>query len=64
MNLNDLKEKWGSRMEGDVSASISAWDSAAGDYESRQALTFEDNDFLGYLRDRIPLTGDMTGLDV
>ena len=40
MNLNDLKEKWGSRMEGDVSASISAWDSAAGDYESRQAHTF------------------------
>ena len=64
MNLNDLKEKWGSRMAGDVSASISAWDSAAGDYESRQALTFEDNDFLGYLRDRIPLTGDMTVLDV
>lgn len=64
MDLEYVQKKWRHERAGDLSASISAWDSVAQDYVREDGAGMEEDGFLRYLRQKVPLTGTARILDV
>ena len=64
MDLKHLKTYWKNGMDQNMSASVQAWDSVAEDYRARSDLHMEDNPFLSYVRDKVPLCKEMRLLDI
>lgn len=64
MDLAYIQEHWCKKTFADIEASIRAWDSVAGDYESDKRVTFENDSFLQLMEEKIPFTKDMKTLDV
>lgn len=64
MDLSYLKTHWKNGMDQDIAASVQAWDSVAEDYRVRGRIRMEENPFLRYVRDKVPLSKKMRVLDV
>ena len=64
MDLTYIKNHWINHMNGDIASSISAWDSVAEDYVYDDRVRLDRNPFLLYLQEKVPLSKDMTVLDV
>lgn len=64
MDFTYIESQWVNRMNADIASSISAWDSVAEDYVYDDTVRLDNNLFLLYLQEKVPLTKDMTVLDV
>lgn len=64
MDFTYIESQWVNRMNADITSSISAWDSVAEDYVYDDTIRLDGNPFLLYLQEKVPLTNDMTVLDV
>ena len=64
MELEYIKSHWINRQISDVSKNINAWDSVAEDYIYGGELSFDNDDFLKFMSQKIDITQDMSVLDV
>lgn len=64
MDLVYIEKQWVNNMNVDIASSISAWDSVAEDYVYDDTVHLDSNSFLLYLKEKVPLSKNMTVLDV
>lgn len=64
MDLRYIKDNWKNDMNSDIDASISAWDSVAENYVYDKKINFTDDYFLKCLLAKIPVSNDMSVLDI
>lgn len=64
MDLAYIQKHWINKMNTDLSASIAAWDSVADEYVYDDSVSLSNNAFLQLLQKKVPLSKDMSILDV